>query len=187
MRRTGVIFAIPFLACTIATGQSAPASPSGAPVPDTHWTVPGGSDPQKAPKFRDPALQARYFRVTAYLRFTSPLQGGDETLAGEGDEAAFFIYTLIASGPPLTSAQTLTALDIIHKSFASPVAIQNGQTKPTKSLALLKIIQASAVDQTVKERIAAETNYLNALPEKIVPTPIGIPGQPPPSGPVGLF
>jgi hypothetical protein len=117
----------------------------------------------------------------------SGLKGGDETLAAFGDQTAFFIYTVMVSSPPLSAAQTLTALDIIHKSFARPSAIQGGDRKPVASLALLKIFQATAVDQMVKERVAAETNYLNTLPATIDSAPIGVPGQPPPAGPVGLF
>jgi hypothetical protein len=121
------------------------------------------------------------------MTFNSPLQGGKMTLAGMGDEAAFDIYTLMVNSPPMTAAQTLTALDIIHKAFARPVAIQYGLTKPTNSLALLKIFQATAVDQAVKERIATETNFLNAVPEKIVPPPPAVYPPPPPGVPIGLF
>jgi len=115
------------------------------------------------------------------------LKGGDQTLAGEGDEAAFFIYTLMINRTPLTAEETLTALDIILKSFARPIAIQNGHTKPVNSLALLKLLQTTAVDQMVKERIAAETNFLNAVPKKIIAPPMGVPGPRPAPGTTGLF
>lgn len=194
MKQTRLVFAIPFLACVVAVGQSAPAPPS-APIvsvlPGAGWIVPGagGSAPQKPPHaFSDPVMQARFFRVCAYLRFSSPLQGGDQTLAGEGDGAAFFIYTLMVNRSPLSAAETLTALDIIHKSFGDPLAIQNGQDrKPVKSLALLKLFQSTAIDQTVKERIAAETNFLNAVPQNIVAPPMGVPGPPPAHGTTPFF
>jgi hypothetical protein len=121
------------------------------------------------------------------MGFPSPLKGGDETLAAYGDSAAFFISVFTGHNPPLSAPQTLTALDIIHKSFARLNAVQSGDRKPEATLALLKIFQATAVDQTVKERIAIETNFLNTLPATIESTPIGVPGQPRPAGPAGLF
>jgi len=149
--------------------------------------------PAKGPTFTSPPpmastpAQYRLSLVQWYMTFESPLQLGAGRLAGMGDEAAFDIYTLMAnSGSPMTAAQTLTALDIIHKAFARPLAIQNGHTKPTNSLALLKMFQATAVDQAVKERVATETNFLNAVPEKIVPPPPAVHPPPPPGVPIGL-
>jgi len=97
-----------------------------------------------------------------------------------GDEAAFYVSSIMIKRPPLTPAQTLTVLDIIHNSFKRPVFIQShADRKPQKSLALLKMLQATAVDQIVKERIAAETTFLNTLPEKITPVPIlNLPSKP---------
>ena len=80
--------------------------------------------------------------VQYYMTFASPLQLGTGRLAGMGDEAAFDVYTPMANSKTLTAAETLTALDIIHKSFANSLAIQNPQDqKPIKSLALLKMFQ----------------------------------------------
>jgi hypothetical protein len=104
-----------------------------------------------------------------------------------GDQAAFFIYTVMINRPPLSAGETLTALDIIHKSFGNLLAVQAGDRKPTNSLALLKLFQATAVDQLVKERIAAENNFLNALPVNVVPAPLGVPGPPPPPGTTPFF
>jgi hypothetical protein len=126
-----------------------------------------------------PAIQARFATVSAYMRMSSPLQLGDRYLAALGDESAFFVYSFIVNSPPLTAAQMLTALDIIHKSFVSPMAIQGSAArKPAKSLALLKMLQETAVDQTVKERIAMEANFLNDLPKKIYAPWMGIPDPP---------
>jgi hypothetical protein len=71
---------------------------------------------------------------------------------------------------------------IILKSFMHPYAIkyvatiQNAATiqnvaniKPTSSLALLQKFQAIAVDEAVKERIAIETNFVNAVPQTLPP------------------
>jgi len=97
-----------------------------------------------------------------------------------GDEAAFHLFSIMITRPPLTPAQTLTVLDIIHNSFKDPVFIQShADRKPEKSQALLRIIQATAVDQIVKERIAAETNFLTTLPATITPIPIlNLPSKP---------
>jgi hypothetical protein len=115
------------------------------------------------------------------MRYPTPLSPiGDGNLAMMGDEAAFFVYSIMNTRPPLTAAQTLTVLDIIHNSFKRPVAIQNpAERKPEKSLVLLKMLQATAVDQIVKERIAAETTFLTTLPEKITPVQIlNLPSKP---------
>jgi hypothetical protein len=138
---------------------------------------------QQGPRpFANAAQQARFAIVRGYMRRSSPLQIGNQYLAGLGDEAAFFIYNL-GIYSPLSAAQTLTALDIIHKSFADPLAIRNGEDrKPLKSLALLKLFQATAGDETVKERIVVETNFLNAVPQNPVAPPIGIIGPPPAPG-----
>jgi hypothetical protein len=126
-----------------------------------------------------PAIQARFATVSAYMRMSSPLQLGDRYLAALGDESAFFIYSFIVNSPPLTSVQMLTALDIVHKSFVHPMAIQGGAArKPEKSLALLKMLQETAVDQTVKERIASEMNFLNDVPKRIYAPWMGIPTPP---------
>jgi hypothetical protein len=142
---------------------------------------PAKAPPEVTPVFPTPQMQGRYTAVKEYMRYPSPISPiGDGTLAMMGDEAAFHLYVIMSTRPPLTPAQTLTVLDIIHNSFKRPVAIQNGaDRKPQKSLALLKIIQATAVDQIVKERIAAETTFLNTLPEKITPVPIlNLPSKP---------
>jgi hypothetical protein len=97
-----------------------------------------------------------------------------------GDEAAFHLFSIMITRPPLTPAQTLTVLDIIHNSFKMPAAIRSrADYNPRSSLALLKIIQATAVDQIVKERIAAETTFLTTLPATITPVPIlNLPSKP---------
>ena len=96
-----------------------------------------------------------------------------------GDQSAFWIYAFMANSQPFTSAQMLTALDIIHKSFASPMDIQDGAPRrPKDAMALLKVFQAATTDQTVKDRIAIETNFLNDVPKKIYAPWRGIPEHP---------
>jgi len=134
------------------------------------------------PAFPPPAaMQGRCLAVKEYMRYPSPISPiGDLTLGMMGDEAAFYVYSIMITRPALTPAQTLTVLDIIHNSFKMPAFIQShADRKPEKSLALLKMIQATAVDQLVKERIAAETTFLTTLPEKITPVPIlNLPSKP---------
>jgi hypothetical protein len=129
--------------------------------------------------FPTSAIQARFATVSAYMRLSSPLQLGDRYLAALGDDSAFFVYSFMANNPPLSAGQMLTALDIIHKSFVHPMAIQGGAArKPKTSLALLKMLKATAVDQTVKECIASEMNFLNDVPKKIYAPWMGIPDPP---------
>lgn len=141
---------------------SAPANdrPSGAIVD------PSPSTPSAAmPAF----IRAQFASISAYMRLSRPLQIGDAYLAALGDEAAFHIYGFIFNNPPLTTPQMLTALDIIHKSFANPMQIQNGASRrPENTMALFKMLQADTADRTVIDRIALETNYLNNdMPKKI--------------------
>jgi len=129
--------------------------------------------------FPNSAIQARFASVSAYMRLPSPLQLGGRYLAAVGDDSAFFIYSFMVNGPPLTAGQMLTALDIIHKSFIHPMAIQGGAArKPEKSLALLKMLSETAIDQAVTERIASETKFLNDVPKKLYAPWMGIPNPP---------
>jgi hypothetical protein len=116
----------------------------------------------------------RCLAVKEYMRYPSPLSPiGDGWLAMMGDDAAFYLQSIMGTMPPLTTAQTLTVLDIIHNSFKMPAKIQSiGDRNPKKSLALLNMIQATAVDQFVKERIAVETTFLTTLPQTFTPIPL---------------
>jgi hypothetical protein len=126
-----------------------------------------------------PGLHAKFASISAYVRLPSPLQLGDQYLAAMGDQSAFWIYAVMANSPPFTSAQMLTALDIIHKSFASPMDIQDGAARrPKDAMALMKIFQAATTDQTVKGRIAVEATFLNNVPKKIYAPWRGIPEHP---------
>jgi hypothetical protein len=113
------------------------------------------------------------------MRLSSPLPLGDQYLAAMGDQSAFWVYSFMANSQPLSAAQMLTALDIIHKSFAHPMDIQGGASRrPEHAMAFLKILQAATADQTVKDRIAVETNFLNDVPKKIYAPWRGIPEHP---------
>jgi len=162
------------LACCGAYGQVAEPFHRPAKAVDKGCEV----DPAFPPSA---AMHGRCLAVKEYMRYPVPLSPiGDGVLAMMGDEAAFYVSSIMIKRPPLTPAQTLTVLDIIHNSFKRPVFIQShADRKPQKSLALLKMLQATAVDQIVKERIAAETTFLNTLPEKITPVPIlNLPSKP---------
>jgi hypothetical protein len=184
MRQISFVLMIPLiLFCGPAFGQSAgqPQLPPGAKL---YWTSPA---PQKLigpppPANFSNAQKFRYYTIQWYLTFPSPLQLGDQLLANMGDEAAADLLMILGASPALSGAQMLTAMDIVHKSFMDPRAIkdvamiQNAATiqnvanrKPTSSLALLQKFQASAVDEAVKERIAIETNFVNAVPQTLPP------------------
>jgi hypothetical protein len=172
------------LACCGAYGQGVNQAQSSLPpgvAPITPVPVSQPSGQGNPPAFPTAQMRGRYLSVKDYMRYPSPLSPiGDGNLSMMGDEAAFHLYTIMITMPPLTAAQTLTVLDIIHNSFKAPVFIQShADRKPNKSLALLKMLQATAVDQVVKERIATETTFLNSLPEKITPVPIlNLPSKP---------
>jgi hypothetical protein len=179
MNQARFALAISFaLACGVAFGQSTPAPQAG-------WITPGTVEftPQRPPQVcSDPAIQARFFRICAYLGLSSPLQGGDQTLAGMGDEAAADIFEIVRTRPPLSAAETLTALDIVHKAFAIPRALTVEKRKPIVALRLMETLQLTAVDPAVKERIAAETAYLKAVPQILPPLRFIGPTMPQPPG-----
>lgn len=118
-----------------------------------------------------------------------------------GDAAAADLLIILGANPALSSAQMLTAMDIIHKSFMDPRAIrdigtiQNPATiqnvvnrKPTSSLVLLQKFQAMAVDEPVKERLAAEINFVNLVPQTLPPLTLpGNLGPTPTVTPLGCF
>lgn len=132
-------------------------------------TDPSPSTPSAAmPAF----IRAQFASISAYMRLSRPLQIGDTYLAALGDEAAFHIYGFMIKNSPLTTPQMLMALDIIHKSFAHPMQIQNGASRrPEKTMALFKMFQADNIDQTVRDRIALETDYLNNDMPKMIYAP----------------
>ena len=172
------------LAGSSVYGQPAPysqPSPNSLPQPAPKTTSLEAPMSPGVKKGVAPIMQWNYTCVKEYMRYPSPLSPiGDGVLGMMGDEAAFYVSVVMSEMPTLTAAQTLTVLDIIHNSFKQMDAIQNiAYRKPRRSLAMLKTIQATAVDQTVKERIAAETTFLTTLPEKITLKPYpNIPARP---------
>lgn len=156
--------------------QNAPTG-AGFVTPSASQTA---TDAAKAPASFSPERQFRYAQVQAFMNDASPLKAGDGFFGQMGDETAFYIYTILGKRPPLSPGETQTVLDMVHKSFAIPGAIQNGDDRrPRKSLQLLKMLQATALDQLAKERIVAETTFLQTLPDKIAPTPlVNIPPKP---------
>lgn len=113
--------------------------------------------------------EARFPVMNWYLSLPSPMKGGDQTLAGMGDAAAAQILAFVEARPPFSAAQMQTAMDLVHKAFARPRAIPPENRRPTSALKVLKAFQVTATDQLVKERIAAETNFLNAVPQVVPP------------------
>jgi hypothetical protein len=195
VRQTSFVLMIALiLFCGPAFGQSGgqPQLPPGAklyrPSPSPQ---PIGPPP---PANFSRAQTFRYYTIQWYLTFPSPLQLGDQLLADMGDDAAVDLLMILGASPVLSGAQMLTAMDIIHKSFMHPRAIKDAGTiqnpttiqnvanrKPTSSLALLQKFQAIAVDEAVKERIAIETNFVNAVPQTLPPLTLHGNSGPPPT------
>ena len=170
---------------SVAAQQVSPSGPIGG------FPTLLGAPPQAPIFYPDPAMQAQFATVWSYIRLPSPLEFGDQYLSMLGDRAGFFIFAIMADrartspnpAVALTAGEMLTALDIVHKSFAMPKFIQNaGDLKPSSSLMVLKLFQAFAIDQTVKDRIVVETNFLNSVPEVIIPDPLAPLGPPPAPG-----
>jgi hypothetical protein len=174
-RQISAISTLMLMACCFASGQNEPFNGSAPPAPTTTTTeVPAKYLPS-------PQMRGRIAAVKEYMRYPSPLSPiGDLTLSMMGDEAAFIVSYLMTTMPPLTPAQKLTVLDIIHNSFKMPAAIRDGASyNPKNSLALLKMLQATAVDQAVKERIATEVAFLTTLPKTITRPPwVNLPSKP---------
>jgi hypothetical protein len=168
MKQTGLVLVMVFLTQHVVFGQSTAVDGSGVTL-----HAPFGASaalPDTSRRFSDPAMQAKYDTIKAYMRLPSPLKFGDQYLALLGDQAAFFLFVYIT-------------LDILHKAFAKPKFIQDaGHRKPDGSLALLKLLQASAINEDVKERIVIETNFLLAIPQYIAPEVMVAPGPPPEPG-----
>ena len=159
-----------FAQATAPLSQPIPGQ-SGPPA-DTR--VVDAVDSEGAPSFLPKEIRWHYDFVKAYMRQKSPLgQVGAGPLSEMGDEAAFHVFFIMGKRPPLAPDQTLTVLDILHSAFAKPEMIQHGgDLEPNKTRQLLKIIEKTAVDQRVKERIAIETNFLQTVPKKIVRGPL---------------
>lgn len=170
------------LTCSYAYGQTVAAQSTNGIMPGSQPNRNIGCGEDSAPQYRPSGdILGRCIAIREYMRYKSPISPiGDMVVSMMGDETAFFLYGLIVSQPPLTPAQTLTVLDLIHNSFKNPVLIRShADRKPEKSLHLLRLLQATAVDQIVKERIATETTFLTTLPATITPVPIlNLPSQP---------
>jgi hypothetical protein len=142
---------------------------AGGPTTGIHTGIHAAGDPPEPVTILTPA-QHQLSWVKGLMTFTSPLKGVDFALGMLGDEAAANILMILGDAPSLSGAQMQTAMDIVHNSFLHPYAIEDvANRKPTASLALLRKLQATAVDQLVKERIAAETTFLNAMPQTLPP------------------
>jgi hypothetical protein len=182
------IFVFFILACSCIYGQAVSTPGTSLPpgvtfvTPSTQTNRDIGCGEDSAPEHRPSGqILGRCIAIREYMRYKSPISPvGDMVVSMMGDETAFFLSGLIGSRPPLTPAQTLTVLDLIHNSFKKPAFIRShADRKPEKSLALLKMLQTTAVDQTVKERIATETTFLTTLPETITPVQIlNLPSKP---------
>ena len=144
--------------------QNPNAQPLPAIVAPTRW-------PQE--------LRYHFDFVKAYMRQKGPLGSvGWGTLAGMGDEAAFHVYAVMIQRPPLSVDETLVALDIVHSSFAKPELVRDPTyLQPLKTLELFKIIEATAVDDRVKSRIAHERMFLQTVPKSVVHRPMQRAGE----------
>lgn len=105
------------------------------------------------------------FRAIQYY-FDHPDTEGRALLGRLGDRAAFYLYVIMIQRPPLNVQETHRVLDLLHKAFARPGFITDDGNRTThdKTLRLLEMLQKTAVDQSVKERIAAETSFVRAVP-----------------------
>jgi hypothetical protein len=120
-------------------------------------------------------MEYRMRLVEWNLGFDDPKQIGSVSFHAMGDEAAFHIYRIMNAKKGLTLKETRNALEILHRAFESLAAVSNGaDKKPKKALVLLDILQSTAADQLVKERIASERTFLLTLPEQVGTTgPLG--------------
>jgi hypothetical protein len=135
-----------------------------------------------------PKMRARNFAVSEFMRAPSPSDVGALTFSSMGDETAFHLSYILSKRPLRTPAQTIRVLEMIHKSFSRPEAIVDASNlNPKMSLQLLKMIEATATDQMVKEGIAAEQAFLSGVPKTITrarpvytsaPIPGGMPVNP---------
>jgi len=116
-------------------------------------------------------MQARNFAVSEFMRAPSPSEVGALTFSSMGDETAFHLLYIMSKRPALTPAQTIRVLEMIHKSFSRPEAITDpSNLNPKMSLQLLKMIEATATDQMVKEGVATEQAFLSSVPKTITRT-----------------
>ena len=114
-----------------------------------------------------PEEQYKYLHIQTYLYEPGP-EIGAGVLGMMGDSAAFFIIAVMGNREPLDADEALTVLEMIHKSFSMPAFVQNaGDLKPNNTVQLLQLLQKTAVDQRVKERIAIESTFIKMIPSKI--------------------
>ncbi len=184
-----LLFLICAMSRTFVDGQSVspglPNPPEAVPrqVGITPMSPLKAAPPDNGPAFYpNDAMRWRYTAVKEYMRHKSPIGPvGSGVLASMGDESAFHVYVLVKDRLPLPTDEAMTVLDIVHNSFKIPAAIQQAaDRRPEKSLALLMLIQASATNQVVKERIATETAFLKTVPEKIMAPPLVLTSPPKP-------
>jgi hypothetical protein len=88
------------------------------------------------------------------MEHSSPLTVGNAQLHRLGDQAAVDIMRVLGE-KTLTEAQMPTVLDMLHKAFERPAAIVNHSNRaPRATSFLLQVLDTSAQDQSIKQRIA---------------------------------
>ena len=141
----------------------------------------------KAPWSHQPstyASPAEYQRAILenMLYSSEPLPPLPLVLHRMGDRAALEIQTIMITRQALTVPQTMKALEMIHAAFARPEIIENATDRaPSKALQFLTRLQNTAVDQSVKQRVAAETTFVRASPQTVSrPGPLVLTSPPKP-------
>jgi|SRR5579863_215296 len=168
MLASGVLFV---LACCGAYGQvGIGAQPFSRNVPPSE--IP--------PRFDTLQEEGRYLAVKDFMRYPRPLSPvGDFTLWAMGDEIAYYFNLILERRPPLSTEEGLRVLDMVHTEFKRPAFIRLcSDRNPEKSQALLETLQAAAVDQFVKESIAAEASFLATFIESAAPILSNLPCNP---------
>jgi hypothetical protein len=73
-----------------------------------------------------------------------------------GDGAAVSIIRVLGTRPPLTDAETITALEIIQKAYERPEVIFNDADRGTgATLFLLQYLNSLTQDEGIKDQISA--------------------------------
>jgi hypothetical protein len=142
------------LACSCAAGQTRVEVSGKRVVKNGISQTPSDTHPKRS------AQEFRLVVIQRLMERPSPLTVGDAQLHRLGDQAAVDIMKVLGENA-LGEAQTPTVLDMLHKAFERPAAIVNHSDRAPKAASfLLRVLDAEAQDQIVKQRIAETREFV---------------------------
>lgn len=100
-------------------------------------------------------------QVIRRMVHTGIFEGHDSKVIGPMGDAAAVLLTKILAGSDLTAANIDMSLLVLRESFADPSTVQNAvDRQPRTALFVLRCLDSSTTDPSVRKRIANAAEYV---------------------------